>query len=44
LRRRGNRIGERPLLYPIDHAEAWDIDEEIDWFVVEALVNRERQS
>lgn len=38
LRERGNRIGARPLLYPIDRAEAWDIDEEIDWTVVEALV------
>lgn len=37
LRRRGNRIGERPLLYPLDSSEAWDIDEEIDWTVVEAL-------
>jgi CMP-N-acetylneuraminic acid synthetase len=44
LRRRGNRIGERPLLYPIDRAEAWDIDDEVDWTVVEALVSRERQS
>ncbi|HVT76486.1 MAG TPA: acylneuraminate cytidylyltransferase family protein [Acidimicrobiales bacterium] len=37
LERRGNRIGDRPLLFPIDRAEAWDIDEEIDWTVVEAL-------
>jgi CMP-N-acetylneuraminic acid synthetase len=37
LRRRRNRIGERPLLYPLDAHEAWDIDEELDWLVVEAL-------
>jgi CMP-N-acetylneuraminic acid synthetase len=37
LRHRGNRIGERPLLYPLQADEAWDIDEEIDWAVVEAL-------
>jgi len=37
LRRRNNRIGERPLLYPLTPEEAWDIDEEIDWTVVEAL-------
>ena len=37
LERRGNRIGDRPLLFPIDRAEAWDIDEEIDWTVVAAL-------
>jgi CMP-N-acetylneuraminic acid synthetase len=37
LRRRHNRIGERPLLYPLSREEAWDIDEEIDWMVVERL-------
>lgn len=37
LRFGGNRIGERPLLYPLPPDEAWDIDEEIDWTVVEAL-------
>ncbi len=37
LRRRGNRIGERPILQPISGAEAWDIDDELDWAVVEAL-------
>jgi CMP-N-acetylneuraminic acid synthetase len=37
LRRRGNRIGERPLLYPLDPHEAWDIDDELDWLVVETL-------
>lgn len=43
LRRRGNRIGERPLLFPIDRAEAWDIDDETDWLVAEALVGHARQ-
>ena len=37
LTRRGNRIGERPLLFPIDRAEAWDIDDELDWQIVELL-------
>lgn len=37
LRRGGNRIGERPLLWPIAAAEALDIDEELDWRIVEAL-------
>jgi CMP-N-acetylneuraminic acid synthetase len=37
LRARRNRIGDRPLLYPLSPEEAWDIDEEIDWNVVEAL-------
>ena len=40
LRRRGNRIGDRPLLFPIDRAEAWDIDQELDWQVVEVLYAR----
>ncbi len=37
LERRGNRIGERPILFEIPRDEAWDIDEEIDFRVVEAL-------
>jgi CMP-N-acetylneuraminic acid synthetase len=37
LRRRGNRIGERPLLYALDPHEACDIDDELDWLLVEAL-------
>jgi CMP-N-acetylneuraminic acid synthetase len=37
LKRRGNRIGERPLLYPLDPHEACDIDDELDWMLVEAL-------
>jgi len=40
LRRRRNRIGERPLLYPLSPEEAWDIDDESDWAVVEALYAR----
>lgn len=40
LERRGSRIGERPLLYEIPRDEAWDIDDETDWAVVEALVAR----
>ncbi len=43
LQRRGNRIGERPLLYPIDAHEAWDIDDELDWLVVEALSERRKE-
>jgi CMP-N-acetylneuraminic acid synthetase len=37
LKRRGNRIGERPLLYPLDPHEACDIDDELDWLLVETL-------
>lgn len=38
LRQYGSRIGRRPLMYPIPPEEAWDIDEEIDWTIVEALL------
>jgi len=37
LESRGNRIGERPLLFVIDRTEAWDIDEELDFRVAEFL-------
>lgn len=37
LERRGNRIGEHPILFEIPREEAWDIDEEIDFRIVEAL-------
>ena len=40
---RRNRLGERPLMFPIDAAEAWDIDEEIDFQIVDMLLtNRDR--
>jgi CMP-N-acetylneuraminic acid synthetase len=36
---RRNRIGERPYLFEIDPAEAWDIDEEIDFQIAGFLLN-----
>lgn len=38
FRRRRNRLGDRPLMFEIPPAEAVDIDEEIDWRIVSALV------
>jgi CMP-N-acetylneuraminic acid synthetase len=38
LERRGNRIGERPLMFEIDPFEAIDIDEERDFALAEQLV------
>ncbi len=35
---RRNRLGERPLMYEISAAEAWDIDDEIDFAVVDTLM------
>jgi len=40
LERHGNRIGDRPLMYELPREEAWDIDEEIDFAVAEALYLR----
>lgn len=37
---RYNRLGERPLMFPIDRAEAWDIDEELDFQIAEYLLER----
>ncbi len=37
---RRNRLGERPLMYEIASEEAWDIDEEWDLKVAEALLTR----
>ena len=34
-----NRIGLRPLMFEISAAEAWDIDEELDFQIVEILKN-----
>jgi len=39
---RGNRIGERPLLFPIERDEAWDIDEPIDFAIAEFLYEKAR--
>ncbi|HJS30099.1 MAG TPA: acylneuraminate cytidylyltransferase family protein [Anaerolineales bacterium] len=37
---RGNRLGERPMLFEIDAIEAWDIDEELDFEIVDYLLER----
>ena len=38
LERRRNRLGERPLLFEMDAAEAWDIDEELDFAITGFLM------
>jgi CMP-N-acetylneuraminic acid synthetase len=40
LLQRHNRLGERPLMFEIDSAEAWDIDEEIDFLVTDLLISQ----
>ncbi len=40
LIRRRNRLGERPLMFEIESAEAWDIDEELDFAISEFLMKQ----
>ncbi len=40
--KRHNRVGENPLMYEIDPEDAWDVDEEWDFAVAEALISRSR--
>jgi CMP-N-acetylneuraminic acid synthetase len=37
---RMNRIGERPLMFEIDAAEAWDIDDELNFAITEFLMHQ----
>ena len=37
---RRNRIGDRPLMFEVDPGEAWDIDEEHDFIVVNSLLQQ----
>ena len=38
LLKRHHRIGENPILFEIDAAEAWDIDEELDFEITDFLM------
>jgi CMP-N-acetylneuraminic acid synthetase len=40
LEQRRNRIGERPYLFEIPAAEAWDIDEELDFEITNMILTR----
>jgi CMP-N-acetylneuraminic acid synthetase len=42
LKRHGNRIGERPLLFPVSPQEAMDIDEEFDFQLAELVYRATR--
>jgi CMP-N-acetylneuraminic acid synthetase len=37
-----HRIGENPILYEVDSSEAWDIDEELDFELVDFLMKRRK--
>ncbi len=41
LEQRRNRIGERPYLFEVPAAEAWDIDEELDFTITNLLLSKE---
>lgn len=40
LERDGRRIGLRPLVYPMNRQESWDIDDELDFVLAEFLFDR----
>jgi CMP-N-acetylneuraminic acid synthetase len=40
LAERNHRLGDAPLMYEIDAAEAWDIDEELDFQIAEFLMRQ----
>jgi CMP-N-acetylneuraminic acid synthetase len=44
LSRRRNRLGDRPLMFEVDADEAWDIDEELDFAIVDFLLSKKRDS
>jgi CMP-N-acetylneuraminic acid synthetase len=39
LSRRLNRLGDKPLMFEMDAAEAWDIDTELDFAIANFLMN-----
>ena len=43
LAERNHRLGDAPLMYEIDAAEAWDIDEELDFQIAGYLVRQHRE-
>ena len=43
LVKRHNRLGEKPLMFPMDPAEAWDIDEELDFAIADFLMQLRSQ-
>ncbi|MFL7868526.1 MAG: acylneuraminate cytidylyltransferase family protein [Anaerolineales bacterium] len=42
LLERRHRIGVNPILFEIDQAEAWDIDEELDFAITDFLMRRKK--
>ncbi len=44
LIRKHHRIGDKPFMFEIDKAEAWDIDEELDFEITNFLMKRKLQN
>lgn len=44
LAARNHRLGEAPLMFEIDAAEAWDIDEELDFQIADFLMQQRTRS
>ena len=44
LQKNGTRIGDTPILFEIDPDEAWDIDEEFDFKLVDLLIKARRSA
>jgi len=42
LETRRNRLGERPYLFEMDAAEAWDIDNELDFSIADFLIGQKQ--
>ncbi len=42
LERKHHRIGDAPLMFEIDAAEAWDIDEELDFEITDFLMRKRK--
>lgn len=40
LLRRRNRLGDRPLMFKMEADESWDIDEEIDFLIADAILSQ----
>lgn len=43
LQKNHNRLGQHPLMFEIDQDEAWDIDEELDFDIVDFLMRRQNK-
>ena len=43
LSRRRNRLGQHPLMFEMDAAEAWDIDDELDFAICDLLLSQKSE-